>query len=174
MSPEGVRTVVVSGGGTGIGRAIAEAFAERGDRVTLIGRREDVLRKAAGELGPRVSYVKADVSQRAEVSAAVERIVAAPGRIDVLVNNAGFAEGVLTTTAIDQAETTWDRVIDANLKGSFLMAMAVAPVLPRPGGRIINISSIAAFVGGSRPGAIPYAAAKKRACSASRSLSPAS
>jgi 3-oxoacyl-[acyl-carrier protein] reductase len=77
-----------------------------------------------------------------------------------LINAAGFTGTTTTTTPFVQAEQTWDAILGANLKGSFLMSIAIAPHLPRPGGRIINISSIAAFTGGSSAGAIAYASAK--------------
>lgn len=78
----------------------------------------------------------------------------------MLVNAAGFVRGVTTDMPLDEAEREWDAVHDTNLKGSFLMTVAVAPHMPRPGGRIIYISSIAAFTGGSRAGSTAYAAAK--------------
>ena len=82
------------------------------------------------------------------------------GRIDVLVNNAGFTIGLTTDTPFDSAEQIWDQVLDTNLKGAFLMSMACSKVMRRrPGGRIINISSIVAFSSGSQPGAMAYAAA---------------
>ena len=154
------RTVIVTGGGSGIGRAIAEAFARRGNRVALFGRRADPVRTVAETLGANALWRQADVSRRAEVADAVRFVTERFGSIDVLVNNAGFVRGITTSTPLDEAEELWDDVLGTNLKGSFLTALAVAPHLPRPGGRIINVSSIAAFTGGSRPGAMAYAAAK--------------
>ncbi len=104
--------------------------------------------------------IRTDVSRLDDVRRAVEEIVGRFGKIDVLVNNAGFIEGVHTDMDLGEAEALWDTVLDANLKGSFLMAAAAARHMAYPGGRIINISSIAAFTGGSRPGAVAYAAAK--------------
>lgn len=160
MEAQTNRTVVVTGGGSGIGRAMAEAFARDGDRVVVLGRREEQLRATARALGPAAGWQRVDVSQRDSIAAGVAAIVDRFGRIDVLVNNAGFVLGITTQTPLAEAERLWDEVVDANLKGAFLMAMAAAPHLPRPGGRIINMSSIAAFTGGSRPGAAAYAAAK--------------
>ncbi len=154
------RTVIVTGGGSGIGRAIAEAFARRGNRVALFGRRADPVRTVAETIGANALWRQADVSKRAEVADAVRFVTERFGSIDVLVNNAGFVRGITTSTPLDEAEELWDDVLGTNLKGSFLTALAVAPHLPRPGGRIINVSSIAAFTGGSRPGAMAYAAAK--------------
>lgn len=154
------RTIIVTGGSSGIGKATAEMFADEGESVIILGRTEQTLREAADELGENVSWHCADVARRESVEAAVEAIVTEHAQIDVLVNNAGFVRGFRTTAVIEEAEKIWDDVVDANLKGSFLMAMALAPHLTRPGGRIINISSIAAHTGGSRPGAMAYAAAK--------------
>jgi 3-oxoacyl-[acyl-carrier protein] reductase len=154
------RVVIVTGGSTGIGKAIAESFARENAQVVIIGRRQDMLESVAGVLGPNVNWQQADVSQRSQVASAVTAIVERYGKVDVLVNNAGSVHGITTDMPLDEAEQVWDEEIGANLKGAFLMSIGVAPHLRRPGGRIINISSIAAFTGGSRPGTIGYAAAK--------------
>jgi 3-oxoacyl-[acyl-carrier protein] reductase len=149
------RIAVVTGGGTGIGRAVAAALAGQGDEVVILGRRAEVLERAAAELGVR--WRQADVTRRQDVQAAVDWVVAEVGpTIDVLVNNAGGAGGVPAGAPLEEAERVWDEVVDANLKGPFLMSRAAIPHLRRPGGRIVNLSSIAAWTG--RGG--PYAAAK--------------
>jgi len=160
MDAHANRVVVITGGGSGIGHATAGAFARAGERVVVLGRREERLRAVAQALGPEVTWQRVDVSQRDSIAAGVAAIAERFGRIDVLVNNAGFVHGITTQTPLAEAERLWDEVVDANLKGAFLMAVAAAVHLPRPGGRIVNISSIAAFTGGSRPGAAAYAAAK--------------
>jgi 3-oxoacyl-[acyl-carrier protein] reductase len=160
MSTPTQQVVVITGGGTGMGKAMAEAFAAQGDGVALIGRRDEPLRDTAEALGQSASWQRADVSVREQVAAAVAAILARHGRIDVLINAAGFVRGVSATTPLDEAERLWDETVDTNLKGAFLMSVAVAPHLPRPGGRIINISSIAAYTGGSRGSSIEYASAK--------------
>lgn len=162
MEREKTRIIVITGGGSGIGRAAAEAFARQGERVVIIGRDAEKLRATAEALGPLVTWQRADVSQREQVKAAVQAIVEQFDGIDVLVNAAGTSATPATRTdlPIEEAERNWDTDLDIHLKGSFLMAVAVAPHLPRPGGRIINISSIAAFTGGSRAGSVAYAAAK--------------
>lgn len=154
------RVVVITGGGSGIGRATAEWFAHEQQQVVIVGRTEEKLRRVAAEIGPEVSWQVGDVSQRAQVQALTMSIIDQFGKVDILVNNAGFILGTATTQPLSEAEAAWDAVLDANLKGSFLMAVALAPHLPRPGGRIINISSIAAYSGGSGGGASAYAAAK--------------
>ncbi|HLJ32729.1 MAG TPA: SDR family oxidoreductase [Ktedonobacteraceae bacterium] len=160
MNHQPVRNIIITGGNSGIGRATAEAFVKTNAQVAIIGRDKERLLDTAQTLGAGVVWQQADVSQREQVVRAVNAIVDRFGTIDVLVNVAGFVRGVTADMPIGEAEENWDSVLDANLKGSFLMVMAVAPHLRRPGGRIINISSIAAFTGGSRAGSTAYAAAK--------------
>lgn len=152
------RVVIVTGGAQGIGRAVAEAFQADGDKVVLVGRREAALRQTATEIGAAWQVV--DVSRREQAEGAVAAVVRELGPVGVLVNNAGFVRGVTTDMAPAEAEQAWDEVLGTNLKGAFLMALAVAPRMLRPGGRIIQISSIAAYTGGSRAGSTAYAAAK--------------
>ncbi|MBV9389304.1 MAG: SDR family oxidoreductase [Chroococcidiopsidaceae cyanobacterium CP_BM_ER_R8_30] len=154
------RVVVVTGGSSGIGRAIAERLSQENAQVVIIGRNQLRLSETAEALGSSASWQQADVGQRTQVVEAVNAIAQQYGHIDVLVNAAGFAHSFTTQMPLEQAERLWDEVHTANLKGSFLMATAATPYLSRPGGRIINISSIAAFTGGIRPGALAYASAK--------------
>lgn len=102
------------------------------------------------------TWRRADVGRRGDVEAALSDL----HRIDVLVNAAGFIRSVSLATPADEAEANWDDVIDANLKGSFLTAHVGASLLASPGGCVINLSSIGAQTGGSRPGGLAYAAAK--------------
>jgi 3-oxoacyl-[acyl-carrier protein] reductase len=153
---EGRKEAVVTGGASGIGFGIAAALIGAGYRVTIIGRHEDRLREAAKNLGGAASWRRADVGRRVEVEAALAGL----NGVDLLVNAAGFARGVSLATPAGEAEANWDVVVETNLKGSFLMAHAMAPLLASPGGRIVMIGSIAAQTGGSRPGSIAYAAAK--------------
>ena len=153
------RVVVVTGGGTGIGKAIAAHFAH-GSRVVIVGRRADVLESTARELGDRVTAVAANVAHRADVEALADTIRSRQGRVDVLINNAGYLLPV-TVADRDAGEAAFDEVLGANLKGTYLVTAALSDLLVRPGGRVVNISSIAAFTGGSGTGAAQaYAAAK--------------
>jgi 3-oxoacyl-[acyl-carrier protein] reductase len=161
-SGQGSRMIVITGGGSGIGRTTAQQFLKEQAQIVLIGRNEERLRSSAQALGPHVTWQCADVSQREQVAAAVAAIAGQFGRIDVLVNAVGTSAtpSITSTLPLEEAERYWDADLAIHLKGAFLMALAAAPHLPRPGGRIINISSIAAFTGGSRAGGVAYAAAK--------------
>jgi 3-oxoacyl-[acyl-carrier protein] reductase len=151
-----LRRAIVTGGSSGIGFEIAKALVAAGNQVTIIARNEERLRSAAERLGIEASWRRADVGNRRDVEDALVGLQ----HLDVLVNAAGFAIPVSLSTTADEAEANWDKVISGNLKGSFLMAHAVASLLTSPGGRIINISSIAAQMGGRRSGSLAYAAAK--------------
>jgi 3-oxoacyl-[acyl-carrier protein] reductase len=150
-----MRQVVVTGGGTGIGYAIASEFVRAGGRVTITGRREHVLKEAVADLGSSAGYVSFDASDPAAVRAALGQL---PERVDVLVNNAGgntdfdrepVAEGDLAGLA-----AAWRANLDANLLSAVLVTAAVTPRFG-PDARIISFSSIAA-----RRGAGSYGAAK--------------
>jgi NAD(P)-dependent dehydrogenase (short-subunit alcohol dehydrogenase family) len=145
------RTVIVTGGGQGIGRAIAERFAAEGADVLVTGRRrapldEVVAAIAAG--GGRAWAEVADVGEEADVARVVEAAKARWGRIDVLVNNAGIAD---ETPFLEIEPESWDAVLRTNLRGAFLTAQAVARVQAAGGGgSIVHIASIDAS-GGDGP-----------------------
>ncbi len=167
------RVVVITGGSSGIGRAMAETFAQHGDQVVIIGRHEDTLRVAAEAIGSNCSWQQADVSQNKQVTGAINVIVSHSKKIDVLINNAGysgFERGMNADMPLNQAEEIWNDQISVNLTGAFLMTLAAARFLPRPGGRIINISSDAALTGGPGIRLVGYAAAKAGLLGLTRSL----
>ena len=154
------RVVVVTGGGTGIGRAIAERFVVGGDIVVLVGRRSEVLSEAAASLGPTSLPVVADVSHPDDVDALAATLGQRFGRVDVLVNNAGYLLPVTLAARVAGAAALTE-VLGVNLIGAYLVSATLNDLLTRPGGRVINISSIAAYTGGSGAGAAQgYAAAK--------------
>jgi 3-oxoacyl-[acyl-carrier protein] reductase len=159
-----------------MGRAIAATFAMQGERVVILGHTEEKLRHVVDELGTDVTFEVADVSQREQVEAAIASIINQFGQVSVLVNNAGFVKGITADMPLAEAEVIWEQEIGANLKDSFLMSVGLAPHLVRPGGRIINIGSIAAYTGGSRGGVIGYGTAKAGlhglTCALARELSP--
>jgi 3-oxoacyl-[acyl-carrier protein] reductase len=164
------RVVVITGGSSGIGRAMAEAFIHNDAHVVIVGRREEALRATAQALGAQCSWQRADVGQREQVAVAVHVIVAQFGKIDVLINNAGDARGITAEMSLDQAEAVWDQELATNLKGPFLMALAVLPHLTRPGGRIVNISSDGALTGGGGLRTIGYVSAKAGLLGLTRAL----
>ena len=151
---------VISGGGTGIGLAIARGLVDRGWHVVLLGRRHGPLESAARSLGDTATWHSVDISDQAAVSDVAETIVSTHPTIGAIVNNAGGVRPVLTTMPLDEIEDAFDEVVGANLKGALLLTAALAAHLARPGGRVVNISSIAAFTGGARPGSAAYASAK--------------
>lgn len=143
-----MREVVVTGGGTGIGYAVARAFAEAGDSVTITGRREGVLAEAGATLGAR--HVAFDAADPAAVEAALDHL---PGRVDVLVNNAGGLPGGSGDSLAAKA-AQWRATLAANLLSAVLVTTALTARLA-DGARIVSIGSIAA-----RRGAGSYGAAK--------------
>jgi len=156
------RVAVITGAGSGIGRATALAFLEDGWRVALAGRRPDPLQetlKLAGDHKSRALAVPTDVGDPQSVQALFEKVKATFGRVDALFNNAGSnAPGVLFE---DLSYEKWKAVIDANLTGGFLCAQAAFRIMkdqtPR-GGRIINNGSVSAHT--PRPDSAPYTASK--------------
>lgn len=142
------RRIVVSGGGTGIGAAIAEVFAQVGDDVLIVGRRADVLADTAKRLG--VSWHAADLTDPGQVE---EMAKAAGERVDVLVNNAGGNLAATPATDLAGARDQWMTNLRGNVLPVVLPTQALLAAMTRPGGRIITISSIAAFRGAASYGA---------------------
>lgn len=142
------KVALVTGGSRSIGRAIALGFAREGADVAVNYERDAAAAESAAReieaMGRRALVVQADVSDSAQVAAMVRKVIETFGRIDILMNNAG---GVIRAPFFDISEETWDRVIDVNLKGVFLVSQAVARhMVEQGGGVIINTSSISAQV----------------------------
>lgn len=152
------KVALITGGTEGMGRATAEAFLRAGAKVMVSGRssdKGDVAVKALAELG-EISFVKGDVSVADEAERMVEATVERFGRIDILFNNAGV---YLERSADETTEEEWDRVLDVNLKGTFLVSRYTVPYMKRQGGGvIINNSSDAGLVG--NPSCAAYCASK--------------
>lgn len=147
------RLAVVSGGGTGIGRATAGMLAGEGYDVIIVGRRPEVLADAVKWIGPQATAVAADASDPGQLGAVVEAVGGRP--VDVLVNNAGAYVGGDDSTPAGLA-AHWRANFESNVLTAVLLTDALRPLLRRPGGRIILTSSIAAQKGGGGP----YSAAK--------------
>jgi 3-oxoacyl-[acyl-carrier protein] reductase len=146
------RVIVVTGGGTGIGKAIAARFLAEGDRVVITGRRESVLRAAAEELNDgrgSIDWYACDVGDPEQVDAFAAWLNANRlTTLDVLVNNAGGTTNLADDASTAEAARYAHETLAGNLVGTFLLVHALGPRLRRPGGRIVNLSSIAAFRGG--------------------------
>ena len=142
------RVALVTGAGSGIGRAAALAIGARGARVLVTDVTADGARTAATirERGGQASFVEADVSRAADVSRLVARAVEQLGGLDLAFNNAGIEGAMAPTEAC--TEENWDRVLAVNLKGVFLcMKEELAVMLPKKRGAIVNCSSVAGLVG---------------------------
>ena len=171
QTPENGKVALVTGAGSGIGRAVALAFLRAGYRVVLVGRRIELLNEVAAESGTeRALPVAADVSQPASVDALFATIADKFGRLDVLFNNAGVSS--LKTQFEDLDFAQWQNVVDTNLTGSFLCAQGAFRLMKaqRPqGGRIINNGSISAH--SPRPNSAPYTATKHAITGLTKSIS---
>src|ERR687889_1926691 len=160
----------VTGSSTGIGRAVAVELAAGGRRVVVHynaseGEAREVVREIEGS-GGEASLVGGDVSDADEVGRMVGEIKDRYGRLDVLVNNAGSL--IERRKLSGMTEELWDRVMDVNLKSVYLVSQAVLPLM-RPGGRIINMTSVAARNGGG-PSSVAYATAKGGVSTLTRSM----
>jgi 3-oxoacyl-[acyl-carrier protein] reductase len=150
------KTVIVTGSARGIGRAIAERFAERNARVVISDLDQAVVDQVAGDVGREAVGIKADVTTQADVEALYQKVGERFGRIDVVVNNAGVTRDTLI---MRMEEKDWSMVLDVNLKGAFLMTKVAARVMSKQrSGRIINISSVIGMLG--NVGQANYAASK--------------
>ena len=145
MTPNN-KTAIVTGAGQGIGKGIALTLAQEGYNIVVSDINLEEANKVATEisnLGIKSLAIKCDVSLKSEVDGMISSVLENFNQIDVLINNAGIYP---FKPFLELTESDWDKVININLKGTFLTNQAVAKVMPE-GGKIINISSIAAFVG---------------------------
>ncbi|MFD7161756.1 SDR family NAD(P)-dependent oxidoreductase [Kribbella sp. NPDC059898] len=154
------RVVVISGGGTGIGFATAEAFAAAGDHVVLLGRREHVLAEAAEKL-PGARYYAADLSDPGGAGRAADFVKQQYDAVDVVVHSAGGNGGlepqVEHTDSLEAVAHDWTLTFRLNVLTAVLLTEALRDVLRSPGGRVLFITSISAFRGSGR---VEYGASK--------------
>ena len=140
------KVALVTGGSRGLGKAIAMSVAGRGAQVVICGRKQDNLDQAVadfGQKGVEVAAFRANVGRSDEVAALFQSVDERFGKLDILVNNVGM--NILTPSVTMADEGLWDKIIETNLKGTFLASAKAAPLMRKAGrGKIINISSIAA------------------------------
>ncbi|MFA5629966.1 MAG: SDR family oxidoreductase [Porticoccaceae bacterium] len=150
------KVVIITGASSGMGEATARRLAAKGARLVIAARRGERLAALAEELASNVVWVQADVSQRRDMEALADTAVRHFGRIDVLVNNAGYAAvSLLEAGLVDE----WEKMIDVNFKGPLYGIHAVLPVMLRQGaGQIINVSSVSGSI--VMPGTSVYSASK--------------
>jgi 3-oxoacyl-[acyl-carrier protein] reductase len=162
------RVVIVTGAGSGIGRAIARQVHSEGAHVVAVDVVPDGVEALAGELDPgRLSPVELDIRDRERTDAVVDDVVAKSGGVDVLFNNAGVSDQF--TPACDTSDELWDSVVGVNLIGPFRLARRVLPsMIARGGGAIVNTGSVASIVGGA--GGAAYTVSKHGILGLTRSL----
>jgi len=170
------KVALVTGASKGIGKAIAVAFAKEGADIAVnyLSSEDDAkkVRETVNSLGRKAILVKADVSRAEQVKEMISKIIYEFGHIDILVNNAGFSKSM---NVLDMTEDVWDMIVDANMKGTYLVCQEVLKhMVKRKTGVIINMASVAGMVGEtSLPGALHYNAAKQGIVAMTRTLAKA-
>lgn len=163
------KAAIVTGGGRGLGRAIALALAGDGAAVTVAGRTRADLEAVAGEivkLGHHARAVPTDVTDESAVQALIDRVLGEHGRIDILINNAG---SILRKPTLEASAGEWREIVDVNLTGTYLCAVAAGRHMVRAGaGKIVNLASIAGARG--RAGMAAYCASKAGVINLTRAL----
>jgi NAD(P)-dependent dehydrogenase (short-subunit alcohol dehydrogenase family) len=155
------KVAVITGGGSGIGRAAAQLFAREGASVVIAdideAGGEETLRRIC-EAGGEAHFVKADVAEAAEIEALIDKVIELHGRLDCAYNNAGILGDIVPL--VDHDEAAWDRTLAVNLKGTWLcMKYQIPQMLKQGSGAIVNTTATAGIKGGS-PHRSAYAAAK--------------
>lgn len=145
------KTAVITGGGRGLGEQIAEGFAEAGANIVLCSRKEDACVEVANRLaknGVQALGLRCDITKKEDITYVVNETIKRFGQIDILVNNSGATWGA---PAVEMPLEAWQKVIDVNVTGTFLMSQAVGKeMIKQKSGKIINISSVAGL-GGTDP-----------------------
>jgi 3-oxoacyl-[acyl-carrier protein] reductase len=176
MTNSMTRVALITGGGTGVGRAASLQLAKRGFDIAInYSRSKDDAEQTASdvrELGRRAIVVQCDVSSDEQAVAMIETVRQEFGRLDVLVNNAGVTYFVEHTDLDAMSEDKWDRILAVNLKGPFFVSRAAIPLLRNDGGgAIVNVASVAGVAGAGS--SIAYAASKGGLITMTKSLAKA-
>jgi len=162
------KVVVITGGARGIGKQIAHNFADKKAKVVILDLNEEVLKQAAQEIGKQSEcvYFLVDVTKSNQVEETINKIIDKFSKIDILVNNAGITKDNL---ALRLSENDWDKVIEVNLRGTFLCSKLCAKHMIRQRrGKIVNISSIIGLIG--NVGQANYSASKAGMIGLTKSL----
>lgn len=167
------KVAIITGSGSGIGRATASLFAEEGAKIAVVDMDpksgEETVRSIKEKRG-EAFFVKADITKADEVKSFVEKVIQEYGKIDVVHNNAGGWIRGFSDTVLDDQEADWDRMIDLNLKSLYYTSKAVIPyMINARGGSIINTITMNATV--VTPGTQAYSAAKAGALNLTKSMS---
>ena len=167
--------VLITGGGTGVGRAAAVQLAEKGFDVVINYSRSasdaEETRTTVEQLGRRAITLQCNVSKDTEVRAMLEKCEQEFGRLDGLVNNAGTTHFVDLVDLEGMTESMWDDILGVNLKGAFFVSRAAVPLMQQTGGSIVNVASIAGITGAGS--SLAYAASKGGMITLSKSLAQA-
>jgi NAD(P)-dependent dehydrogenase (short-subunit alcohol dehydrogenase family) len=159
------KVAIITGGGTGIGRATAELFSSEGANLLLVGRKEEPLKELGFVLG--CGYCTGDVSKPEQASAAVSTAVDKYGRLDILVNSAGVF--LAENPVVDLDEDVLDETLQVNVKGTLLMSKyALRQMVQQESGNIVNVASILGVLGAKNR--IAYTASKGAIISATRAM----
>lgn len=163
------KTAIITGASSGLGEAIARAFAEVGAKVVVASRQLEKLERIAADIrscGQEAMAIKVDIATADEVQKMVERTISEFGAIDILVNNAAIG---ISKNLVDTTEEEWDTILNTNLKGTYLCCKIVGrQMIKKEKGKIINISSIYGIIGVSRQAA--YSTSKGGIVQLTRSL----
>jgi 3-hydroxybutyrate dehydrogenase len=160
------KTALITGGGRGIGKAIALTFARQGARVAVAARTREQVEQVAAEIGAGAIAVVCDVSHPRSVEQMFSEMREQLGDTDILINNAGIAE---SATVVDTSDDLWHRHLGINLSGTFYCTRAALPAMLKKGwGRVINIASIAGKTGA--PYIAAYSASKHGVMGLTRSI----
>ncbi|MFA6507279.1 MAG: SDR family oxidoreductase [Treponemataceae bacterium] len=169
------KTVLVTGGCTGIGRSCALKLAALGANVAVnYSRSAEEARQVVAEIeaiGRKAIAVKADIAVDVEIRAMVARILAEFGGIDVLINNAGRTHYIDIADLEGVGEQQWDEIFDTNVKGTFFVTRSCAAALKKANGCVVNVASIAGYIG--RGSSIPYAVSKAAIINLTKNLARA-